>query len=388
MTSTRRNVVALGGPLLSTGSFAIAAIWQPWGPVGTEEFFFFSVFSTWGILGALIVIRSNGHRIGWLFWATGVFTGLSFVADLFGTTATGAKGDPATIIAWISAWAADWVAPLLILWLLFSYPSGVLAGRLERVGAGLSSFICAAGMSSIAFTSGRLDRAPVENPFAVAWMEWLNGADMGWAGFTLGLLFVLSMVSLVRRLRTARGDEKQQLKWFVYSATYLAVILIVANIAEMVGDLGGDAIGGALFLVAMIGIPISTTMAILKYRLYDIDVLINRTLVYGGLTSVLAAVYLGLVFALQSVRPVGADSDVAVAASTLAVAALFRPVRSRVQGFIDRRFYRNRYDAKQTLVHLGQRLRDEVDLTSLERDILTVVQETVQPRHASLWVRT
>jgi hypothetical protein len=133
--------------------------------------------------------------------------------------------------------------------------------------------------------------------------------------------------------------------------------------------------------------PVATAIAILKYRLYDIDVIINRTLVYSSLTAALVLVYLLLVFALQTVLPLGTDSDLAVAASTLAAAALFQPMRTRIQSFIDRRFYRSKYDAGLTLARLNRRLRNEVDLSSLERDVLSVVVETVRPRHASLWVR-
>jgi hypothetical protein len=130
------------------------------------------------------------------------------------------------------------------------------------------------------------------------------------------------------------------------------------------------------------------TIAIMKYRLYDIDLIINRTLVYGALTAMLAAAYLVIVVVLQNVIPGAGDSDLTIAGSTLAVAALFRPLRARIQGFIDRRFYRRKFDAQRTLESFSSRLRDDVDLDHLSADLLGVVSDTMQPAHASLWLRT
>ena len=189
-----------------------------------------------------------------------------------------------------------------------------------------------------------------------------------------------ALVGITLRYRRSRGEERQQLKWFVFG---VGMSLVGTFVGPFRGDVTGEVIAG----FALCLIPLATAIAILKYRLYDIDLIINRALVYSALTAALVIVYLSLVFALQTLLPLKTDSDLAVAGSTLAVAALFQPLRTRIQNFIDRRFYRSRYDAAVTLAALGQRLRDEVDLATLERDVMSVVGETVKPRHVSMWVR-
>jgi hypothetical protein len=154
-------------------------------------------------------------------------------------------------------------------------------------------------------------------------------------------------------------------------------------------SLDGSVVGGALFLVGFLAIPSAMALAILKYRLYDIDVVINRTLVYGVLSFTLALVYFGSIALLQTgwIALTGQRSQLAVVASTLLIAALFNPIRHRIQSFIDRRFYRRKYDAGQVLARFSGRLRDETDLDRLSDDLLVVVRESVQPEHASLWLR-
>ena len=205
----------------------------------------------------------------------------------------------------------------------------------------------------------------------------------GWAGL-LGLTSVgLATASLVLRFRRARGEERLQLKWFVSAAVLFATsCLIAAVIFAVVGDLPAG--GQLLILTAFATIPVAAGTAILRHRLYDIDVVINRALVYGALTATLGATYFALVLLIG--LAVG-KSNVAIAVSTLAVAALFRPARARIQAVVDRRFYRRRYDAAQTLEAFGARLRDELDLDSLGADLRGVVRETVQPAHVSLWLR-
>ena len=184
------------------------------------------------------------------------------------------------------------------------------------------------------------------------------------------MCFAAAIVSLILRFYRSQGEERLQLKWFAYAAA--------AAFAETL-----------VWTVAPLGLPISAGIAILRYRLYEIDLLINRTLVYGALTATLVALYFGAVVLLQKVfvALTGEKSTLAVVASTLVIAALFNPLRRRIQGFIDRRFYRKKYDAAKTLEAFSAKLRDETDLDALSGDLVGVVRETMQPSHVSLWLR-
>jgi hypothetical protein len=211
-----------------------------------------------------------------------------------------------------------------------------------------------------------------------------------------GATFLLTIGSVVAaiaaiggRFRRATGIERQQLKWFAYGTAWIPGVVILAVVQSTVlpRDLS-NAIGTELWPLSAAGIPVAAGIAILRYRLYDIDVLINRTLVYGVLSAVLAATYFSSVLVFETVlRPLTAGSEVAVALSTLAVVALFAPLRTRIQAAVDRRFYRARYDAVWTLDDFSARLRDEVDLDAVRADLVRAVRDTVQPAHASVWLR-
>jgi hypothetical protein len=194
---------------------------------------------------------------------------------------------------------------------------------------------------------------------------------------------------MVHRLRRSSGQEHQQLKWIALAAS-VAGILVVADAASFFLSVDGISQLRIVALgLAFVGFPVAAGVAILRYRLYDIDVVINRTIVYGALTATLAATYLGSVLLLQlALGGLTSDSSLAVAGSTLAVAAIFRPARTRIQEVVDRRFYRLRYDAARTLESFGSRLRDEVALDSLSSELCIVVAETMQPAHVSVWLRT
>ena len=237
---------------------------------------------------------------------------------------------------------------------------------------------------------GPVDTFEVQNPVALRGaagdaMELLEQAG----SVAIIPLLLMGVAALVTRTRGSRGQERQQLKWFAFAASLMGVSFAAAFISSGVGL---PAAADVFFIAGAIGlvlIPIASGLAILKYRLYDIDRIINRTLVYGTLTAVLGLGYAGLVVLLQGVlEPITRDQSYAVVGSTLAVAALFRPARARLQGFIDRRFYRARYDAARTLEEFSVRLRDEIDLDALSSELLEVVRSTMQPVHLSLWTRS
>ena len=224
----------------------------------------------------------------------------------------------------------------------------------------------------------------MSNPVGIEGAEWLR--DVQSEPFVFALI-VAAAAALVVRFRRSHGVERQQVKWFAFAAGLMAAHLILGSAAQ--GLLGDEAsedsiVAGFIFAICICTVPISAGIAILRHRLYDIDVVINRALVYGALTTTLGGAYLALVLLLG--LAVG-ESDLATAASTLTVAALFRPVRARIQALVDRRFHRRRYDAEQTLQGFGSRLRDEFDLAVLGANLRGVVRETMQPAHVSLWLR-
>jgi hypothetical protein len=197
--------------------------------------------------------------------------------------------------------------------------------------------------------------------------------------------------SMVLRFHRARGDERQQLKWVAYGAGVLVMSQVFTVGSDVTGVRLSSTSSQLIDTIGLVAVPVVVSIAILRHRLYDIDLIIHRTLVYGGLTALLALVYLGGVVGVGGlVRGLTGQerNNLVVAASTLAVAGLFRPARSRIQRFIDRRFYRSKYDAQQTLADFSAKMRDEIDLDSLTSEMTAVVRDTVQPTHVSLWLRS
>jgi hypothetical protein len=225
----------------------------------------------------------------------------------------------------------------------------------------------------------------VANPIGVG--GWLGGILDRVIDPGTGVLFVaiaLSALSLLPRFRRAQGVERQQLKWLAYAAVLMGAFII----GDAVGLQTSGLVDLLLETLTMIGVYVGIGIAVLRYRLYEIDRLINRTLVYGTLTALLGLIYAVGVFGLGNLlNPVGEESALAVAASTLAVAALFQPARRRIQQAVDRRFNRRRHDAAQTIEAFGARLRDQVDLDTLSAELLAVVNQTMEPTRASLWLR-
>jgi hypothetical protein len=342
-------------------------------------------------VGAVIVPRMPAENpIGWLFCAIGL---LWAVIHLIGEYAIYALlAAPGSLPAgeaasWIYSWL--WVPGLgLVGFLGLVFPNGRLPSARWKWFARVSAFLTFVGAVLAAFSPGPiiLGLSAIRNPLGI---EGLPNAYKLVQALML-ILLAVSVVSLLMRRMYARGVERQQTKWFTYTSAVAAsgAILdyIISEPLELVW-LGW--LGHALVLVGLAGIPIAMGLAITRYRLYEIDTLINRTLVYGLLTATLVALYFGGIVVLQSlfVVLIGEKSTLAVVASTLVIAALFTPFRRQIQSVVDRRFYRRKYDARKTLEAFSAQLRDETDLEALSRDLVGVVRETIQPAHVSLWLR-
>jgi len=285
---------------------------------------------------------------------------------------------------------------LLGIYLILLFPDGRLTSRRWRSLAWLSGAVIFSVCAGSALTPGRLpDLGGVRNPFGLEDHPWVEDATDAIL-VLLPLCILASAVSLILRFRRSRGEVREQIKWIAFAASVVGVGFSFFMIGSLLGE---DAAGGVRSLwqklvedavtLSFAVVPIAVGFAVLRYRLYDIEVLINRTLVYGALTVTLVLVYLGSVVSLQYVfrALTGQESQLAIVASTLAIAALFNPLRRRLQSFIDRRFYRRKYNAARTLEAFSSKLRDEVDLAQLTDGLVTVVGETLQPAHVSLWMR-
>jgi hypothetical protein len=249
----------------------------------------------------------------------------------------------------------------------------------------------------ITFAPGPLEGHPgVRNPLGLEVAPWVATAGIVIL-LLLPLCMLASALSLVLRYRQSRGQEREQIKWIAFAATVVGLLYLIAMVGSFFVPVAWGAAGTPLWLgllqqaalVSFTAVPIAVGFAVLKYRLYEIDLLINRTLVYSALTATLVGVYVGSIVVLQGLLRAltGQESQLAIVASTLAVAALFNPLRRRIQGFIDRRFYRSKYDARKTLETFSAKLREETDLEALSNDLTSVVHETMQPAHISLWLR-
>jgi hypothetical protein len=341
------------------------------------------VAAPFAVVGVLVASRRPRNPIGWLFLAFAVVAAFAASADRYASYALVEHPGSLPGGDWV-AWTASGIWHPAFGFFVFSFllfPDGRLpSGRWRPVAWIAAANYLVGGLLGLLWNPLFGEFFPyVEPPFRLP-DYFVVGAAFGVFLFINFALLVLSAVSLVLRLRRATGGERQQLKWFVYAVALFAVVFPPSVI--VLGD-------GRLIAFLLPLIPAAAGIAILRHRLFDIDVVINRTLVYGALTVVLAAVYFATVVASQYAFRVltGQESQLAIVASTLAIAALFVPLRRRVQGFVDRRFYRRKYDAAKTLAAFNARLRDETDLDALSDDLVGVARGTVQPEHASLWLR-
>ena len=339
--------------------------------------------------GGLLALKRSENPVGWLFAAVGVSFAAITLLDVYAIAPllAGSESDVVYFFAWLNSWS--WIIFLgLIAFAVLLFPTGKLPSPGWRVPARLLFAGFVFGCLSFAFAPGPLNNLPpiYENRLALPEGPFTEAVvNAGLLAFVGAL--VVACIGTVQRYRSSEGLQRQQMKLFALAAATMAVSMVVVVISELAAP-GIANLSEFVTSVATMSIPLAMTVAILRYRLYDIDLIINRALVYGALSGVLALVYLGGVVLLQQLlAPLTADSDAAIAASTLAVAALFRPLRAWIQSFIDRRFYRRKYDAAATLALFAGRLRNQVDLDALTRELIGAAVSTVQPAHASVWLK-
>jgi hypothetical protein len=345
------------------------------------------------LVGALVGWRKPANAVGWILLASAVCLALQEFAREYVTRGL-ASHPGALLLVPAMAWLLSWIyLPGLVLLLSFLplyFPNGRLPSSGWRWLARSSVVLSVVVTFVAAWTPGEIKDTRVVNPLGVEALRPVVDLLEAVLSVTLSVVLFASVTSLLFRFRRAGGDERQQIKWLLYATAALpAWFLVNPLLSAAFPALSEFTVFGLVDNFLMAGIPIAIGVAILKHRLYDIDVVINRTLVYGALTAILALVYLGGVVGLQAVLRVltGQESTLAVVASTLVIAALFSPLRRRIQSFIDRRFYRRKYDARKTLDVYSTKLRDETDLDALNSEFVGVVRETVQPAYVSMWLR-
>jgi hypothetical protein len=388
MSLERAGRLAWIAPLLTLAAevaFYLVADYPDKGSEGAEVFFFLT-FLTYSVVGALIASRRPRNPVGWLFCVVGLYFASSEALYAYARDPSEPPGFVAA--AWIHSCTSDPAAVAVVL-LALLFPTGHFLSRrwrLAGMGAVAASTVWAA---ALAFDPGPL--RPVDtitNPFGIDEAGALLDPIADFGPLVLLGIIVLAVAGAIARFRRAQSRERQQLKWLALAAAYLVAALLATMILLLVVDTdegAWDLVSALLICSGIASLPVAAAIAILRERLYDIDIVINRALVYGALTATLGGAYLGSVLLIG--LTVG-RSGFAVAASTLAVAALFRPARARIQAAVDHRFFRRRYDASRTLDAFSACLRDQVDLDALGTDLRGVVHETVQPAHVSLWLRS
>jgi hypothetical protein len=376
----------LGGFILARTMHSVDPT-LPYGGADDDVILTWVTVLAFSVVGAVVASGHPRNAIGWLFCAVGLVEALDTLARGYAEYwITGGWG-PRSLgetAAWFASWA--WVmsggAPATFLLLLF--PDGQLPSSRWRPVAWCAGLGFVGLFVGFALRAGPLEDFPqITNPYGVdsPIVEMATVAG----GFVVVGSFVASAIALIVRARHASSEQRQQIKWIAYGGAVVVGAMLVGGLVSIWSVM----VSIGIISVALLGLPLFTGIAIVRHRLYDVDLLINRTLVYGSVTAVLVAAYVGGVVFLQHVFWTlrGGESQLAIVASTLAIAALFDPLRRRIQAFIDRRFYRKKYDARKTLEGFSAKRRDETDLKALNDELVNVVREIMQPARVSLWLR-
>jgi hypothetical protein len=392
MRSRRTTLLAVGLWLAMVALVSVIVVlrargWNGSGSTTSSELVALVLaFAAFATMGALVAARVPRNPLGWIFLTTALAAGVGGVSELlaFHQYTEGGSVPGAIVFAWLYAWF--WYPTLgLVGFVMLLYPTGHVPGR--RWSAVAVALGVVVGLVTLGYMTdpGPLDTPTSglpDNPLGIGAVHTVfhetsavgNGAAIG--------LLLASCASVLARFRRSRGDERQQLKWMA-----LAVVVLALG-ALGPGLVGVDNSSDLVFAVTIVQLPLALGIAMFKYRLYAVDRIISRTLVYGATTALLGAAYIGLVLGGEALFSSAAGgSHLIVAASTLVVAALFLPLRRRIQTLVDRRFYRRRYDAQQTLEAFSGRLRHHVDLDALGAGLVGVIDETMRPAHVGLWLR-
>jgi hypothetical protein len=398
----------LAGAALTVSSLYVGVATPPssdWGTAGPlSGLVIFLPFLAFPLVGALIASRRPENPIGWICLASGLLFMLLAVTDsysIYGTASPGSVPFPVAVGTIGNQWLWVPTVGLLGIFLILLFPDGKFPSKRWRPLAWLSGVMIVLLSITEGLAPGPLEnQGGVRNPFGLEELPWL--VTVSYIVLPLLPLCILaSAVSMVLRFRRSRGEVRQQIKWFTFVVSFAGLMFFIVMISQVVIVLGSDdnlpqtplwvELLFSLAALGFAGVPISIGFAVLKYRLYDIDVVINLTLVYGSLTAALVAIYLGGVATTQAILRALTDQteqpQLAIVVSTIVIAAVFNPLRRRIQSFIDRRFYRRKYDARKTLEAFSARLRDETDLETLNNELAGVIRETMQPAHVSLWLR-
>ncbi|HZF59816.1 MAG TPA: hypothetical protein VEZ19_15240 [Rubrobacter sp.] len=358
------------------------------GESSMEDLVLFVGFGMFAVVGALLVAKRPDNTIGWIMGAAALIVGIFPASESYAAYVMTTRGRP-DALAVFGAWANGWywylLLALVFIYLPLLFPDGRLLSRRWLPVAVLPAIAIVGAMvlgTLVETFRGQTFDYRIENPIGI---EGLANVEELPVFIVFGGFYAIGAVgaiaSLALRFRRSRGTERQQLKWFLFATAPTLTILLEYYLPEFILSLA--------LAWLLLGLPAAIGIAVLRYRLYNIDLVINRTLVYAALTISLALVYLGSVAGLQRLLSpvVGEGNQLAVVASTLLIAALFQPLRRRVQSFIDRRFYREKYDAQRVLANFSERLRDETELETLSEDLASVVGEALQPAHVSVWLR-